>query len=244
MISLTWTAHEREIIDAVREELASDAAFNADYGKRVTDVQLEAEYPHTRIVVEVEERRPPLTLRWSHRYEIWDGSWDQEGSPTQRPESVAALLATDLMESTGAVIDCVAAATLHDGQRSRARLEVGRFEGCLRFYRDGLRFCSSLRIKRDDPPRAEFELGSCLLTLVAAPTRVPEQEAPRRLYSAAMFLRVASVETALKSLRPWGAVVGRREMRNDLFQQVLHVDDPDGNLLELTDDAPLRPLDS
>ena len=105
---MTWTALEREILAAVREELADDAAFNAEFGKRFDNVRLVGEFPATRIVVDVEERRPPLDLRWSPSYEIWDGSWDQEGSATPRPGSVASSLSCDLMESSGAFIDCVA----------------------------------------------------------------------------------------------------------------------------------------
>lgn len=243
---MTWTALEQEILAAVTEELAHDAAFNAEYGKRFENIRLECEFPATRIVIDVEERRPPLDLRWSPSYEIWDGSWDQEGSTTPWPGSVAALLSTDLMESSGAFIDCVARPGPDEDRRTRARLKVADFDGCSRFYVDGLGFCSSLRLRRDDPAELELELGSALFTLVAASpsTDVPEQEPPRRLYKAAVFLRVASVDTALESLRPWGAFVGKRNMTDDLYRRVLHVNDPDGNLVEVYDDSPYQPRDS
>jgi len=234
------TGREREILDAVTDELAADASFNAEHGKRVVGVRLEGEYPQTRIVLDVEERRPPLTLNWSLSNEIWDGSWGKDELGEPQPGSVAACLATHLMESTAAIVDCVTGDTADHGQRTLARLEVDHFDECLRFYRDGMSFCTSLRTEQRHPPRAELGLGNSTLTLLPR-TELSgghtDQEQPARLSDVLMLLRVPSLHTALESLQPWGAVIGDRKLLRR-HQQALHVNDPDGNLIQLTNNEP------
>ena len=102
----------------VREELEPDAGFNADSGKRMTGLGLVGEYPGTRLVLEVEERRLPLTLHRTASHETWDGSWEQQGWPGPSPGGVAAVLSTDFMESSGAFLDCRSGPDLDDSQRT------------------------------------------------------------------------------------------------------------------------------
>lgn len=226
---MTPTALELEILRVVKEELDADTDHNAHWGKRVTDVRLVGDYPTTTIAVDICENRPPLELCWSTSYELFDGSWDQQGAVDPHPGSVAALVSTDLMESRGAFFTCFEGFSA-GAVSTVGRLLTGRLEECLRFWGDGVG--APVRRLVEDR-KAELRLGNGLLTVEETDgPLVPPDGIPKRLYSAAMYLLVDDIDAALPSLKPWGAVIGVLEGRD---QRTLQVRDPDDNLIQLSD---------
>jgi lactoylglutathione lyase len=119
------------------------------------------------------------------------------------------------------------------------RLLVDDLDGCVRFYRDTMRF--DLTAQHGD--YVEFKAGEVLLALFPR-TAMAEAVGFDPLAAGdrvALVFHVGDVDTALAEVRERGAVVAAEAQdRPDWGLRVAHLRDPDGNLIELYHDIPLE----
>jgi lactoylglutathione lyase len=117
------------------------------------------------------------------------------------------------------------------------RLLVDDLDGCVRFYRDTMRF--DLTAQHGD--YVEFKAGEVLLALFPR-TAMAEAVGFDPLAAGdrvALVFHVGDVDTALAEVRERGAVVAAEAQdRPDWGLRVAHLRDPDGNLIELYHDIP------